>query len=441
MVDPHQQQNYLRLLPMGGIDNVTKNMFIWESNQDILVIDCGIGFPDDPGSEASLELPDFSYLLTHRDKVRGVVITHAHFDHYGAVPELLNKINLPVYCSPLTAEFIKKKAEEFGLKPKNIDFHLINHRQNQIKIGSFSLTPFHVNHSVPEALGLFLQTPLANICHVSDYKFDWTPVEEKPFAIQKAGFLAQNSQPLLLMSDCLGSTKAGHTMSEAIIQENFARIIAQTRGMVLITTVTSNISRMKQAILASIGAGRKVSFLGRSMEESANIAQRLGYFAGLKKHLVKPRQIKKIAPRKLTVLVAGSYAQSGSALQKISLAQHRRVKLHPNDTVIFSADPSPPGVIVAVNKMVDNLTRIGAQVYYYELQENLYVSGHSAAEDIKMLFALIKPKYLLPIGGDFRYMRAYQLLAGQMGWAEDKILLPKAGQIIEINAQKQVIIK
>jgi ribonuclease J len=434
--------NNLRIHPYGGIDNVTKNMFIYEFGHDILVVDCGIGFPDDPGkAEENLLIPDFSYLEANKNRVRGIVITHAHFDHYGAVPNLLQKLNVPVYASRLTGEFIKNKAKDIGLKSKHIDLRLINKKDTNIKIGSFTVTPFHVNHSVPEALGLFLKTPIGSIFHVSDFKFDFTPVDEEPFDIQKMSQLASTSKPQLLLSDCLGAAKTGHTQSESNIQEVLENLMIRSQGLVVVTTVSTNISRIKQTIKASANVGRKVSFLGRSVEESSRIAQELGYFSSLKNYILPTKKIKRYSFSKLTLIVAGSYGQPSSSLVKISKNKHHLVKLKKQDTVIFSADPAPPGVILDVNNLVDDLTKLGAMVYYYEIQDNLHVSGHGTAEDIKMLISIIKPETLLPIGGEFRHMNAYSLLAQQMGYKENQIILPEEKQVVEISQSGRIIVK
>lgn len=437
----HHRSN-LKIIPFGGVDSVTKNMFVYEFGHDILVVDCGIGFPDEPSfGEEELIIPDFSYLLKHRDKIRGLVITHAHFDHYGGAPYFLRKLNVPIYTSRLTQEFIKLKAEEMGFQPKNIDFRPLSPRDNNIKIGAFRVTPFHINHSVPESLGFCLKVPGGSIFHISDFKFDWTPVDECPFDIQKLSRLAGERKPLLLVSDCLGAAKQGHTDSEATIQEVLENLIVRARGLVLITTVSSNISRIKQAIQAAANTGRKTAFLGRSLEQSCRVARSLGYFASLKKWILPPGRIKKTPFSKLSLIAAGSYGQKDSALAKISQNKHRLIKLKKDDLVIFSADPAPPSVLLGVNKMIDNLSRLGAQVFYYEIQDNLHVSGHATADDIKMLFALVKPQYLLPIGGDFRHMHAYQLLALKMGYSEDKALLLKEKQQVEFQPGGKLIVK
>lgn len=441
MVSNKQFNQNLRLISLGGVDNVTKNMFIYEFGNDILLVDCGIGFPDEPDPNQELLLPDLSYLLANRHKIRGLVITHAHFDHYGAVCYLLSHINIPIYTSRLTQEFIKLKAQEAGLKISAIDFHLISSADQMIKIGCFQVIPFHINHSVPESLGLFLRTPRGNVFHVADYKFDWTPVAEEPFDIQKVSALASQKKPLLLLSDCLGATKPGHTKSEKSIQENFERLIGKAEGLVLVTTVSSNISRIWQAVAASVRIGRKVAFLGRSMEQNMEVAKKLGYFKEMNNYLLPLKKIRSYPGRKLTLITAGCYGQSDSALEKLSQNKHHLLRLKERDTIIFSADPSPPGVVVKVNQMIDNFSRLGVQVFYYEIQENLYVSGHGTAEDIKMLLAIVKPTYLLPIGGDFRHMRSYQMLAQQMGYNPSKTILLKEKQIIEFTPQGQLVVK
>ena len=437
----HYSRN-LKLTAFGGTGSVTKNMFVYEFGNDILVIDCGVGFPNESCKENDeLIIPDFSYLLKNRDKIRGLVVTHAHLDHYGAVPEFLAKINVPVYSSRLTQEFIKRKAKESRIKPKSIDFRLLRDQDRNIRIGSFELTPFHVNHSVPQTLGFFVKTPIGNFFHVSDYKLDWTPVDEEPFDIQKVSSLAAGQKPIFLASDCLGAAKPGYTRSEADIQEVMENLMIRNKGLVLMTTISSNISRLKQAVQAAANVGRKTAFLGRSLEQSYETAKELGYFSTLKQFVIPAKKIKSYPYSKLNLVAAGSYAQSDSTLVRISQNKHNLVKLKKDDLVIFCADPGPPGVIVNVNNMVDNLTKLGAIVYYYEIQDNLHVSGHGAAEHIKMLFALIKPKHLIPIGGDFRHMRAYQLLAEKMGYTEDKVIFLKEGKTVEFNSKSGVVLK
>ncbi|MFC1711896.1 ribonuclease J [Patescibacteria group bacterium] len=440
MIHNKNFKNYLDLKPFGGIENVTKNMFVYEFGNDIMLVDCGIGFPDKTTPDEEFILPDFSYLEKNKHRIRGLVVTHAHFDHYGATPNLLTKISVPVFTSKLTAEFIKIKAKEMGIKGKHIDFRIIDPKLSQIKIGSFKVTPFHINHSVPEALGLFIETPIGNIFHVADYKFDFTPIDEEPFDIHKVSLLAANKKPVLLLSDCLGAAKEGHTQSEATIQEVLENIMIRAKGLMVVTTLSTNISRIKQAIKASANAGRKVAFVGRSLEQTSEIAKNLGYFSSLRDFVLPAKKIKRYPFSKLTIIAAGSYAQTNSALLKMSKNKHHLIKLKKDDVVVFSADPSPPGVLVGVNKMIDDLTRLGTRVYYYEIQDNLHVSGHGTAEDIKMLISITKPQYLMPIGGDYRHMAAFSVIAQKMGYQEKQVLLLREKQKIQINSQNQVIV-
>jgi len=435
--------NKFKIIPLGGVGAVTKNMFVYETEKEIIIVDCGIGFPDEPNAtQEELFIPDFSYLLERKHKIKGLFITHAHFDHYGAIPHFFSKINasIPIFSSQLATEFIKGKVEDFGLSLKNLEFINFTDRRSTIFFRDFKVTAFHINHSVPQSLGLFIETPLGNVFHVADYKFDLTPFDDQPFDIHQVAFLSRKQPPLLLLSDCLGATKEGYTKSEANIEENFTDIMYKAKGLVLVTTVTSNISRIKQAVVASINTGRKIAFLGKSMEQSVEIGRKLGYFHSLKKYFIEPFKVKKSASNKITVIAAGSYGQKGSALDRISRDKHRLVKLGRGDTVIFSADPSPPGVGIDVNALIDNLAKKKVDIHYYETQENLYVSGHGASGDIKMLLFLTKAKYLLPIGGDYRHMYAYSKIAQNMGYQEDKVLLLEEGKILEfLNREKFIV--
>lgn len=433
-----------KFIPLGGIETVTQNLFVYETEDEILLIDCGIGFPDEPDApQDELLYPDLSYLMGKKDKIKAIIISHAHFDHYGAVPYFYSRmpLNIPLYSSPLTREFIKMKLKETKIKPDAVDFRTISPQKPVINLKDFKIQCFTINHSVPESLGLFIETPVGNIFHVTDYKFDWTPVDDKPFDVQKLSSLAAQKKPLLLVSDCLGANKKGYTRSEAEIEDNLQDLIYRSKGLAVVTTVSSNISRIKQAILASARVGRKTAFLGRSIRNTGEIASKLGYFQSLKKHIIDAKAIKKLPRNKVTVIAAGSYGQQGSALERISRDDHHQIKLERGDTVIFSADPSPPNVILDVNRMIDNLAKKGADVHYYEIQENLYVSGHGASQDIKMLFSFVKPRYLLPIGGDYRHMYGYQQLAMDMGYKEQDVLLLEEQKRVHFTEDNNFVVK
>lgn len=428
----------LKLLSLGGWSGVNQNMFVYETDRDVLIVDCGVDFPDDPDSKVEVLVPDVSYLKSRRDKIRGVLITHGHMDHFGALPFILPQIgNPPVYATRLVKGFIEARMAEFDIGSTEI--RLIDPSRGPFRLGSFGIDSFRVNHSVPDSVGFCLTTPVGKIFHVADFKFDLTPVDGRVFEIAKAAQLA-HSGVLALLCDCLGAIHSGFTSSEQEIENIFDQIIRETKGQIFITTISSNISRFQQAIQASLEHGRRIVFLGRSVEEKIEVARQLDYLKLDRKNIVLPRKAKKMPQGKLTYLVAGSYGQSNSALSRIADDDYRDVKLEKGATVVFSADPAPPGSRQAVDRLVDKLTLRGAKVYYYEIQENLHVSGHGSANDIRLLFAIVKPKYFFPIGGNPRHIRAYYFLAREMGARGEQILELFNGEIVQLSSNQARIV-
>lgn len=414
----------LKFIPLGGIGEVTKNMFVYETDRDILIVDCGAGFPEEE-TEDRLLIPDFSYLhsINKKKNIRGVVVSHAHFDHYGALPYFLSEFDVPVFSSLLALEFLREKIKEIGLN-KSINLHPLRGKE-RLFLGDFKVTPFFVNHSVPDTFGFHLQTPSGEIFHVSDYKFDLTPVDGKVFDFKSCVYLAK-SGALGLASDCLGACEKGFTQTEKGIEDALYRLMSKTKGQIFVTTLSSNIFRIKQIISSARRLDRKVVVLGRSLETSLKIGTKLRYLK--RKGWVERKG--KIDESKTVYLVAGSYGQSNSTLMRIAQGKYPQVSLQRGAIVIFSADPSPPNTKDRVDKLVDLLTVKGARVHYYEIQENLHTSGHGSADDIKLLIALVKPKFLIPIGGCPRHMRAYSLLASEMGVNKKKVFELSAGQTL-----------
>ena len=417
----------VKFIPLGGVAGVTKNMFLYETEKEILIIDCGAGFPEEK-IDNQLLIPDFSYLRSTRKRILGLVISHAHFDHYGAIPYLLKEFNLPVFGSKLTLAFTSAKLEDMRIKPKNRFVPL--KLKERVVLGGFALTPFLVNHSVPEAMGFCLETPVGKIFHVSDYKFDLTPVDGRIFDFHTCTRLSKDNV-LALFSDCLGACEEGFTQTEKNIGENLHRLMAQARGQILITTLSSNLFRIRQIIEAARRLDRKVVVLGRSIQTSMSIGHHLGYLPQLPRE-----QRKKLPEKKLIYLVAGSYGQSNSALMQVAHGKHRQLRLKPGAMVIFSADPSPPNTKEKVDRLVDLLTLKGANVHYYEIQENLHVSGHGSAGDIRLLMALVQPQFLIPIGGCLRHMRAYSLIAETMRINRDRVFELLPGETLLFSPQK-----
>jgi len=424
------EKNILKVIPLGTNADVQRNLYVYEYGGNILLIDCGIGFPESEALGVDIVIPDFSYLKDRADKIRGLVITHAHEDHYGAVPFLLRDFDIPIFASKLALGFVKNKLEDYGIK-KKVKLFEIDPQKGGFNLGPFSITPFRVNHSIPEALGFSIQTPVGVVFHVADFKFDWSPVNGKTFDVDRATRLARGGVRLLL-SDCLGATHEGYTRSEIHIEKTFNNIISESSGQVFITTISSNISRIQQAINASLHNNRKVVPVGLSIKKSMETAIELGYLKVPKSILVDARKAHKLDPNKTTYIITGCYGQKNAGLGRLADGENKFVTLQRNATVVFSADPIP-GVHDAVDSLIDKLTLRGANVVYGEVQDNLHVSGHGSQGDLLMLASLVRPDYYLPIGGGVRHMRAYAQLMGRLGVPPNHVFEIAGAQVIEVS--------
>jgi ribonuclease J len=422
----------LRLISLGGTEDVNKNMFIYESNNDILIIDCGLDFPEPDGKEG-LIIPDISYLLGKKEKVRGILVTHGHEDHFGALPYILPKISVPVYSTRLVSGFIEDSLKDFNLVEKT-KLNVFDPEKDILNLGCFKITPFRVNHSVPDSVGFVLETPVGKIFHVSDFKFDWTPVMDRPFDVSKIACLSREGV-LALCSDCLGVHEEGYTRSEKDIEKAFLFLLSQAEDQVFITTVSSNISRIKQAINASRRFNRKVVLLGRSIEQKVKIARRLGYLKISSQDLISSRKARRLPPKMITYIAAGSYGQIGSALWRVAYNDRSPVSLRKGALVIFSADPSPPGAKLRMGQLIDQIIGLGASVRYYETQEDLHVSGHGSRGDLSLMARLVNPQYFIPIGGTIRHMCSYAELITGMGYKSNSVFELPEGQILEFSGR------
>lgn len=420
----------LKFIAISGTTGVTQNLYVYEYGNDIIVVDCGMGLPDDPTFGIDLVIPDFSYLLKNRDRVRAVFVSHGHEDHFGAVPFLLREMQVPIYGTKLVCAFIKDKIRDYKVSIKSLNE--INPEGNAVKVGNFTVDSFRVTHSVPDSVGFCITTPVGRFFHVPDYKFDWSPVDGRQFDIAKVARLAQGGV-VALASDALGATSEGYTKSEIDLEKNMEQIIQGAAKKVIFTTLSSNISRIQQAIRASARLGRRVAFIGRSIDTKADIAKSLGLLHFKGDLVVDPRDARKLPPEKITYIVSGSYGQIGSALYRVAQDEHDFVKVDRDDVVIFSADPNPPGTEQTVNYVVDNLIERGAVVHYYDTQEDLHVSGHGSQKEIEMLAALVRPRYFIPIGGTIRHMRAYKELMENMGFGRDSVFELMPGDIVEFS--------
>ena len=420
----------LRFIAISGTTAVTENLYVYEYDNDMIIVDCGVGFPETEMYGVDLVIPDFTYVLENKSKLRGILISHGHEDHIGALPFLLKQVQAPIYATKLVAGFLEDKFLDYKVPVPRIN--VFDPMRDTIALGVFKINPFGVSHSVPDGVGYAIDTPEGKVFHVADYKFDWTPVSGEPFDVAKAASLASGGV-LMLASDCLGSTTAGYTVSESKIESKIEGIVGGTRGKVLFTTISSNVSRIQQALNVSQKTGRKVIFIGRSIEKKTEIAKRLGFLYYDTNLVISPKRASSLPQARLMYIIAGSYGQIGSSLYRVATGEHNLLSIKQGDAVIFSSDPAPPGTKENVDYVVDRLFELGADVSYYDIQEDMHVSGHGSQEDIKMLFGLTKPKYFVPIGGTVRHMRAFSLLAQSMGAKQNQVFELKTGEVIEFK--------
>lgn len=419
----------ISIIPLGGPGEVTRNMYLYEYGNEILIVDCGLGFADETMLGVDLMLPDISYLLSSKKRIVGMFLTHGHEDHIGALPyhlpALLHKNQFPIFATKLTAAFANEKLKEFSVnaRVKAIDFE-----RPDVVVGQFRGKFIRVTHSVPDTSHIFIQTPAGNFYHGSDYKFDDTPWDRK---ISDYNSIEQTSKQgvLCLLSDCLGIERAGVTGTEQPIYERFVEEIAKCQGKTIITTYSSHIARLNQILKACKENGKKVCFVGRSLLKTVDTAKQLGYLE-LPSHLeVSLEAVKNYSDKELVLIVAGSQGQENSALARIVNGEHKDIKLGPLDSVIFSSDPIP-GNEVLVNELVDGISRREIRVRYTRIDPKLHVSGHGSTEELKKLISLTKPKKLLPIGGNYRHMVLYKQMAKEQGYKSSDIVMAESGQEI-----------
>ncbi len=425
----------LSIIPLGGIGDVTRNLYIYEYKNQMLIVDCGLGFADETMLGVDLLLPDISYITSNKKNIVGMVFSHGHEDHIGALPflmsQLLYKNKFPLYATPLTASFANEKLKEFSMG--SVQVQTIPFDNPKISLGPFSVEFIRVTHSIPDTSHIFIQTPVGNFYHGSDFKFEETPWDKHPTdfnSIERAG----SKGVLCLLSDCLGSERSHPLPSEQIIFNNLKEQIGLSEGKCIITTYSSHISRLNQIIQAAVENNRKVCFVGRSLLKAVDVGRKLGYLKLEAHNEVTLESIKNYTDKQLVLVVAGSQGQENSAMSRIVDGVHREIKLSYNDTVIFSSDPIP-GNEVLVNAVVDSIAKKGIKVVYSGLYEGFHVSGHGGADDLSRLIDLVKPKTVLPIGGNFRHMAAYKHIAKQKGYKDSDILLLEDGQEVVFSSQ------
>jgi ribonuclease J len=419
----------VRVLPLGGIGEVGRNMWVVEYGDEIVLLDCGVMFPDADMLGVDLVLPDITYLREKTAKIKGLLLTHGHEDHIGATPHLIADLGYPpIYATRLTHGILGNKLKEARLLDK-VERITINDT-DPFKVGSFTIEPFHVAHSIPDAVGFAVTTPGGLVIYLSDWKLDHTPVDGKPTNLAKLAELGQR-KPLALITDCVRVESKGYTPSESSVGEAFDNVFAVAPGRVIVATFASNISRVQQVIESAEAYGRKVLLVGRSMENNGKIALELGYLRAQPGTMIRPNEVASLADEELAIVCTGSQGEPMAALNRMANRDHPTVKIKSGDTVIVSATPIP-GNEVSVSRVIDNLFRLGADVVYGS-NAHVHVSGHAAQEELKLVLALLRPEYVVPFHGDYRHMVLYRKLAMSMGigYTEENVLIPEGGSIME----------
>ncbi len=420
----------LKITPLGGMHEIGKNIYVYEFGGDILVVDCGMGFPDGDMLGIDLVIPDISYLKKHKNRIRGIVITHGHEDHIGSLPYVLKDINPPVYATPLAAGLIQGKLEEAGIF-KSTKLKVIN-PGTVLTLGKFIVEAINVNHSIPDALALAIFTPLGTVIHTGDFKIDPTPVQGKMIDLARFGELGKQGV-LALLSDSTNVERPGYTMSERTVGETFDNLFKGCKKRLIVTTFASNVHRVQQIIEAAVNVGRKVAISGRSMENVLNIAMKLGYIKIPEGTLVDMARIGGVPRNKLVIITTGSQGETLSALNRMAFGNHRQVEIDSNDKIIISASPIP-GNEKTISRLINELFRKGAEVVYERLNE-LHVSGHACKEELKLMIGLTNPKYFVPIHGEYRHLNSHANLAETMGVPRKNIFIGENGRTVEFTAK------
>ncbi|MFL5590777.1 MAG: ribonuclease J [Ktedonobacteraceae bacterium] len=421
----------IRLIPLGGLGEVGKNMMVVEYGDDIIIIDAGVMFPDEEMFGVDLVIPDTSYLNDKKDRIRGILITHGHEDHIGSLSYVLPMLDFPpVYATRLTQGLINVKLKERRLLDKATVTAVTP--ADRVKLGECEAEFFRVNHSIPDAVGVVIHTPIGSVVHTGDYKFDYTPTSGRPADLGTIGRIG-NEGVLLMMGDSTRVESAGFTPSESVINDSFDKIFANAPGRILIATFASLLSRVQLVIDTAVRYERQVALVGRSMVNNVQMAIELGYLNVPKATLIRAEDINKFPPERVVLICTGSQGEPTSALTRIANQDHRLVRIQPGDTVILSATPVP-GNEKMVNRTINNLFKQGAEVFYQGIA-TVHVSGHAAQEELKLMLAMVHPQFFMPIHGEYRQLVLHAKLANSMGIPADHIIVAEDGDIVEVTPE------
>jgi len=422
--------NKLWIIPLGGLGEVGKNMMVLEYGKNIIIIDAGIMFPENDMLGIDFIIPDFNYLMDKKDIVRGIILTHGHEDHVGALPYVLKEIRAPIYTTRLTRGLAEVKLEESGLLGE-AELNTIQ-AGDSIALGPFRIELFHVCHSIPDGVGLAIETPVGLVVHSGDFKFDYTPVDGKPTDFAKLAELGGRGV-LVLLSDSTNAERPGFTPSERVINDAFEQVFQKAEGRIIVGTFASLISRIQQVINSAIRHERKVAIAGHSMVENVRMAQELGYLSIPPDVLIKLDDIGKLPQHKVVIIATGTQGEPSSALARLSIGQHPRIKIIPGDTVIISSH-AIPGNEEMIHRTINRLFQQGANVMYEQIAP-VHVSGHASQEEQRLLIHLIKPRYFVPIHGELRHLTQHARIAQEMGVPAANTMVVENGYILEFDGE------
>jgi ribonuclease J len=435
-IESQQRKGQLKIIPLGGLEEVGRNMMALEFNdQEIIIIDVGLGYPyfeEMPGIDFTI--PNFEYLEKNKDKILGILITHGHYDHIGAIPYLIDKIgNPPIYATPLAKGIILKRQEDFPNKTKLEIYELRKDKIKPFQLGSFLINYFHVNHNIPDSIGYFIETPVGNLIHTGDFKIDFTPFFDKQANLSRIVKLSLKGVRLLMI-DSTNANQPGFVPSEKIIMENLELIFRKAQGRIIAASFASLLERIQQIVWLSGIYGRKVVLDGRTLKSNVEVARALKYFQTLRGIFIKPEDSFRLPANQVTIICTGSQAEEGSSLMKIATGEHKYFKIIPGDTVIFSSSVIPGNERV-IQELKDDIQKQGAKIYHYQMMD-IHASGHACSEELKLFINLVKPEYVMPIHGHYFMMKAVEDICLNLGMTNERIIIAQNGQVIKMTPEK-----
>lgn len=416
----------LRVIPIGGLNEIGKNMTVLEYGDDIMIIDCGMSFPEDEMYGIDIVIPDFTYVIKNSDRVRGVILTHGHEDHIGAIPYLLKEINVPIYGTRLTLGLVENKLKEHGIKGNLIRINA----GDKISMGCFEVETIRTTHSIADAICLAIKTPAGTVFHTGDFKVDYTPVDGEPIDFARLADIGSKGV-LLLMADSTNAIRPGFSASERVVGKTLETIFGGSNARIIIATFSSNVHRVQKIIDNAVMNGRKVAISGRSMVNVVGLATELGYLKIPANTLVDINKIKGIPDNKLVIITTGSQGEPMSALARMATSDHKAVQIKKGDMVILSSTPVP-GNEKTVSNVVNRLLEKGAEVIYSDIADT-HVSGHACQEELKLIHSLIKPKYFMPVHGEYRHLKQHAVIAQTLGMPEENIMILENGKVLTVS--------